>query len=156
VTTRQVQVERWSMISKKSFESVIASVDAAIGHPDMAAFGKRIAASKDLAEIETIVAAAIAPSGFMEFIRFDLGRVVGKKIIRFVIGNPVIMQGMVKHVPDAGSYAPVNLLVDERADGVHLSYDTMASLLAPYENEEALRVARDLDHKVESLFLAVA
>ena len=36
---------------------------------------------------------------------------------------------MAKHVPDAGSYAPVTVLVDERADGVHLSYDKMASLL---------------------------
>jgi len=49
---------------------------------------------------------------------------------------------MVKHVPDAGSYAPVTVLVDERADGVHLSYDRMASLLAPYENLDALEVAR--------------
>jgi hypothetical protein len=29
------------------------------------------------------------------------------------------MKEMVKHVPDAGSYAPVTVLVDERADGVH-------------------------------------
>jgi hypothetical protein len=33
--------------------------------------------------------------------------------------------------------------VDERADGVHLSYDRMASLLAPYNNRDALEVARD-------------
>ena len=58
---------------------------------------------------------------------------------------------MVKHVPDAGSYAPVTVLVDERAGGVHLSYDRMASLLASYENSDALRVARDLDAKVEDL-----
>ena len=36
-------------------------------------------------------------------------------------------------------------------DGVHLSYDRMASLLAPYTNREALEVARDLDRKVEDL-----
>jgi hypothetical protein len=38
-----------------------------------------------------------------------------------------------------------------RDDGVHLSYDSMASLLAPYGSEAALRVARDLDAKVERL-----
>jgi hypothetical protein len=43
------------------------------------------------------------------------------------------------------------ILIDERADGVHLSYDSMASLLAPYGNEAALVVARDLDAKVETL-----
>jgi len=46
-------------------------------------------------------------------------------------------------------YAPVTILVDERDDGVHLSYDSMASLLTPYESEPALAVARDLDLKIE-------
>ena len=56
-----------------------------------------------------------------------------------------------KHVPDAGSYAPITVLVDERPDGVHLSYDRMASLLVAYGNSDALNVARDLDAKVEAL-----
>jgi hypothetical protein len=51
------------------------------------------------------------------------------RIIRLVIGNPLIMKEMAKHVPDAGSYAPVTVLVDERADGVHLSYDELLSPL---------------------------
>jgi hypothetical protein len=61
------------------------------------------------------------------------------------------MKEMAKHVPDAGSYAPVTVLVDERPDGVHLSYDKMTSLLAPYGNPEALAVARVLDAKIENL-----
>jgi hypothetical protein len=73
------------------------------------------------------------------------------KIARFLIGNPLIMKEMAKRVPDAGSYAPVTILVDERPDGVYLSYDTMASLLAPYGNSDALAVARDLDLKIENL-----
>jgi hypothetical protein len=67
------------------------------------------------------------------------------------MGNPLIMKEMAKHVPDAGSYAPVTVLVDERADGVHLSYDRMASLLAVYGNSETLAVARELDKKVEDI-----
>jgi hypothetical protein len=78
------------------------------------------------------------------------------RIIRLVIGNPLIMKEMAKHVPDAGSYAPVTILVDERADGVHISYDRMASLLAPYGNGDALQVARDLDAKVEHLLQQAA
>lgn len=61
---------------------------------------------------------------------------------------------MVEHVPDTGSYAPVTILMDERRDSVHVSYDGMTSLLAPYGNAEALAVARDLDSKVESLITA--
>jgi len=45
----------------------------------------------------------------------------------------------------------VTILVDERADGVHLSYDSMASLLVPYGSPAALVVARELDAKVERL-----
>jgi hypothetical protein len=59
-------------------------------------------------------------------------------------------------VPDAGSYAPVTILIGERPDGVHLSYDRMASLLAPYQNAVALNVARELDAKVEALLAAAA
>ena len=39
---------------------------------------------------------------------------------------------------------------------MHLSYDKMASLLAPYANQDALKVAQDLDHKVEKLLNDVA
>ena len=57
---------------------------------------------------------------------------------------------------DAGSYAPVTILIDERPDGTHISYDRMASFLESYGNEEALKVARDLDAKVEKLLVTAA
>jgi uncharacterized protein (DUF302 family) len=99
----------------------------------------------------------------MEFVRFDAGAVLrkerngqGPKILRLVVGNPLIMKEMAKDVPDAAAYAPITILVDERADGVHLSYDSMASLLAPYENQAALLVAKDLDTKIEGLLAMAA
>jgi hypothetical protein len=58
---------------------------------------------------------------------------------------------MVKHVPDAGSYAPVTVLIDERPDGVHVSYDKMESYLLNYGSSEALTVARNLDAKITTL-----
>ena len=94
----------------------------------------------------------------MSFMQLDQGGVMRKetgrdtpRIVRLLIGNPLIMKEMAKHVPDAGSYAPVTVLVDERADGVHLSYDKMESFLAPYGNRDALEVARNLDKKIEDL-----
>jgi uncharacterized protein (DUF302 family) len=99
----------------------------------------------------------------MLFMELDQGAVIRKetgmdtpKIVRLIIGNPLIMKEMAKHVPDAGSYAPVTVLVDERAGGVHLSYDRMASLLGPYRNPDALEVARSLDTKVEDLLRQAA
>ena len=99
----------------------------------------------------------------MLFMQLDQGAVVRKetghetpKMIRFIIGNPLIMKEMAKNVPDAGSYALVTVLVDERADGVHLSYDRIASFLAPYAKAAALEVARDLDRKVEKILQQAA
>jgi hypothetical protein len=34
---------------------------------------------------------------------------------------------------------------------VHLSYDVIASLIAPYGSQAAVAVAKDLDAKIESL-----
>lgn len=99
----------------------------------------------------------------MEFIRFDLGQILRKdrsdkapQSLRLVVGNPLIMKQMVEHVPDAGSYAPVTILIQERTDGVHLSYDRMASFIAPYGNREASKIAEELDRKVEALLTAAA
>ena len=82
------------------------------------------------------------------------GRAPG--ILRLLVGNPLIMKEMARTVPDAASYAPVTVLVDERADGVHLSYDSMAGLLAPYGSEPALAVAREPDARIAGLLEAAA
>jgi len=163
ISTRRISVERVTVISRKPFQEVLSKFEAAVGHPDIQEFWDRVGAAKTNSEMETVVRSALGPSGFMEFARFDHGGVVHKgktgdhpKVLRLVIGNPLIMREMVKHVPDAGSYAPVTILIDERADGVHISYDRMANFLAPYENAAALKVAKDLDTKIEALLAAAA
>ena len=114
-------------------------------------------------EFQSVIHAAVGSADLTEFLRLDLGSALRRdpaatayKIVRIIAGNPLIMKRMVKRVPDAGSYAPVTLLLDERGDGVHLTYDTMASYLAPYGESEALKVARDLDSKVEALLAEAA
>jgi uncharacterized protein (DUF302 family) len=163
ISTKRINVERLSLTSRKSLQDVLSKFNVALGHPNIEEFWKHMTAAKTKLEMEKVVGSVLGPSGFMEFARFDHGGVVHKgesgdypKVFRLVIGNPLIMREMVKHVPDAGSYAPVTILVDERPDGVHLSYDRMASLLAPYENAEALKVAKDLDAKVEALLASAA
>jgi len=101
---------------------------------------------------------ALGRTGLMMFMKLDQGAILRRKtgldtpnIIRFEIGNPLIMKEMVQHIPDAASYAPVTILVDERPDSVHLSYNKMASYLAPYRNPDALATAQELDLKIEKL-----
>jgi uncharacterized protein (DUF302 family) len=155
---RTVKVERFSLTTSKPFDEVVAGVSGAIGHPDMVEFGKSTHEARSFAELKSAVEKGLSKAGLMLFMQLDHGAIIRKekghetpKMIRFVIGNPLIMKEMAKHVPDAGSYAPVTVLVDERADGVHLSYDRIASLLAPCGNAEALAVAQDLDSKIETI-----
>jgi len=158
MTTKNLNVERVSYVSKKPFREVLEALGAGIGHPNMEELWKRISKANTVAEVEEIMRSVVGASGLIEFLRFDHGAVVfkgkpgrGPGIVRLVIGNPAIMRQMAEHVPDAGSYAPVTILVDERPDGTHVSYDRMASFLESHRNEDALRVARDLDAKVEKL-----
>jgi uncharacterized protein (DUF302 family) len=159
----RVEVERFSLTTSKPFDEVVAGVNAAIGHPDMAEFARSTHEARSFTELRSAVEKGLSKAGLMLFMQLDHGEVLRKetgrdtpRIIRFIIGNPLIMKEMVKHIPDAGSYAPVTVLVDERADGVHLSYDRMASFLAPYGNRDALEVARNLDKKIEDLLRQAA
>ena len=161
--THQVNVQRWSITSRKPFDTVLAAVEDAIGRPNMVEFAAKVAAATTFEEMQSLINESVSEIGLMEFMRLDQGAVLAKagveggpKMVRLIMGNPLIMQSMARLVPDAGSYAPVTVLVDERADGVHLSYDRMASLLAPYDNSEALSVAGDLDAKVENLLRQAA
>ena len=160
---RKVEMERFTLISARPFDEIVAAIKASIESPNMAEFVKSTQEAKSAADLDTAIQPVLGRTGLMLFVEFDQGMIVRKgterrtsRIIRLVIGNPLIMKEMAKHVPDAGSYAPVTVLVDERADGVHLSYDRMATLLAPYGNNEALKVARDLDAKVEDLLRQAA
>lgn len=160
---RKVEIERFSITSSKQFDQVVAALNALIGHPDMAEFGRSTHEARSFAELKSAVEKGLSEAGLMLFMQLDQGAVMRKetgrdtpRIIRLLIGNPLIMKEMAKHVPDAGSYAPVTVLVDERADGVHLSYDRMASYLAPYGNRDAFEVALNLDRKVEDLLQQAA
>ena len=163
MSIQEVHVQRVNLVTTEPFDTVVARIDAAIAHPDMAAFRKSLSAALNEAEMEEVVNRVTQPNGLMEFTRFDHGEVLQKengtakpRILRIVAGNPLIMKEMVKHVVDAGSYAPVTILIEERPDSVRISYDRMASYLAPYGNSDALKVARELDAKVERILTAAA
>lgn len=159
MSIRRSEMERFSVISFKPFEAVMDALKAGVGRQDLAEFEKASHSTAAFSELESVVNRRDpGRTGLMLFIEMDHGAVLRKesglktpKIVRLVVGNPLIMKEMAKRVSDAGTYAPVTILVDERSDGVHLSYDTMVSLLTPYGNPDALKVAQDLDLKVEEL-----
>ena len=138
MSIQEVHVQRVSIITTQPFDTVVARIDAEIGHPDMAAFRKSLSEAQNEANMEEVVNRVTQPNGIMEFTRFDHGAVLQKengttkpRILRVVAGNPLIMKEMVKHVVDAGSYAPVTILVEERPDSVRISYDRWPPILLP-------------------------
>jgi uncharacterized protein (DUF302 family) len=153
-----LEIERFAVTSSKPFEAVMAALKAGVGRLDLVEFAKASKSAGSFSELEKVVNRVPGKTGLMLFLELDHGAVLRKesgldtpKIVRLVVGNPLIMKEMAKRVPDAGSYAPVTILVDERSDGVHLTYDRMVSLLAPYGKADALQVAHELDLKVERL-----
>ena len=160
---KTIEIQRFSLTSSKPFDQVVSALNASIGRPDMAEFGRSTHDARSFAELKSAVEKGLGKTGLMLFMQLDQGAVVRKetggdtpRIIRLPIGNPLIMNEMAKRVPDAGSYAPVTVLVDERQDGVHLSYDRISSLLASYGNPDALCVPQALDKKVEDLLKQAA
>jgi uncharacterized protein (DUF302 family) len=160
MSIKRFEIERFSVISSRPFEAVVAALKDAVGRLDLVEFTKASRQAANFAELKEVIDRNLGKTGLMLFLELDHGAVLRKetglttpKIVRLMIGNPLVMKEMAKHVPEAGSYAPVTVLVDERADGVHLSYDRMARLLAPYGNLDAIAVARDLDSKIENLLL---
>jgi uncharacterized protein (DUF302 family) len=160
MSIKRFEIERVSVTSSRPFEAVVAALKDAIGRLDLVEFAKASKQAGTFADLKAVIDQNLGKTGLMLFMELDHGSVLRKetglttpKIVRLVIGNPLVMKEMAKHVPEAGSYAPVTVLIDERDDGVHLSYDRMASLLAPYGNMDAIAVARDLDSKIENLLL---
>jgi hypothetical protein len=121
-------------------------------------------ASTDSAEsFDAIVAESAGSAGLIEFLSLDLGEALAKhpglshyRLLRIIAGNPVTMASMTSTVADAGSYAPVTILVAERHDGVHIAYDRVASAIAPYQSPAASAVAVDLDREVLQLLRTAA
>jgi hypothetical protein len=77
-------------------------------------------------------------------------------LVRLIAGNPVTMGEMTRHIADAGSYAPVTILIQELPDGgSHIAYDSVVSAIAPYHDAAASEVARRLDAEVLTLLRKV-
>lgn len=161
--TIEFPIRRMCVVSSQPFDDIVRNLTAAIGRPDMTAFHQAIGTAAAMEELEALVQTAIGSSGLMEFARYNAGDILRKErgpaapqILRLVVGNPLVMKEMVKLVPDAASYAPTTILIDQRTDGVHISYDYMAGFIAPYGSPAALLVAQQLDRKIEALIESTA
>jgi uncharacterized protein (DUF302 family) len=107
------------------------------------------------------VNAHVGPSGFMLFATFDHGGWVKKtgidrKVLRVVLGNPLIAITMLRHDVTAGLFAPVELLITEEEDDASaLTYVVPSSLMVTEPNEPLRQAALELDAKLRALAVKV-
>jgi hypothetical protein len=76
---RKVEVERFSITTSRTFESVVSALKAGIGQLDLAAFASASKSSGTFAELEEVINRNMGKTGLMLFLEFDHGAVVRKE-----------------------------------------------------------------------------
>lgn len=141
--------------STRSYEQLLAAL--------LADIGEKPVSLADLAEVETWasyqkqVEPRVGPSGFMLFKLIDHGAWITKagidrKVMRVVLGNPLIAITMLRHDVKAGLFAPVELLLADEGEGhSSLTYVKPSSLMVIEQNPALLSAAQGLDAKLAAL-----
>ena len=146
--------------SAKSYDELVTALLADIGDEPVPI--NDIAAGSDSWEsYEREVASHAGPSGFMLFSLIDHGSWLekagtGRKVLRVLLGNPLIAITMLRHDATAGLFAPVELLITDEEDGTSaLSYVVPSSLMVVEPNEPLRTAALNLDAKLAALAASV-
>jgi len=144
---------RLTFDSNKSFDDVLSSLLADVG--DKPVLLNEVAAnSESWDSYKKEIESHIGPSGFSLFAIIDHGawiKKVGirKKVMRFIIGNPMIAITMLRHDLTAGLFAPVELILIEEDNGrSSLAYVRPSSLMVVAKNDALLDAAKELDSKL--------
>ena len=146
--------------SKKSFDELMSALLADVGKKPLmiddlpAKFGTW---ESYKAEVESHV----GPSGFILFALMNHGAwikkvQIQKKVVRVIMGNPLIAITMLRHDLTAGLFAPVELILIEEDDNhSSLTYIRPSSLMVIETNEPLLAAAKELDAKLQALAVKV-
>jgi hypothetical protein len=162
----EVPMRRHVFDSERPFAAVLDGIFGGISQPDIEALFSKLAASTSYEQFSSLVQQAQGSIGLMRFLQLDCDSVLtldprapdwdGRRLVRLIAGNPVTMGQMTRHVADAGSYAPVTILIQQIPDGgTRVAYDTVASAIAPYHDAAASEVAQQLDTEVLDLLRQV-
>ena len=158
----EVTVRRHVIDSERPFATVLQGIFDGISQPDIEKLFGQLAASTSYEDFSSLVRKAQGSVGLMRFMQLDLDQALtldpqapdwnGRRLVRLIAGNPVTMGTMTRRVADAGSYAPVTILIQELpGGGTRVAYDTVASAIASYGDAAASQVAERLDTEVLTL-----
>ncbi len=141
--------------SSKNFDELVAALLADIGEKPVP-INDIARETGDWDSYRERVESYVGPSGFMLFSLLDHGAWIAKagidrKVLRVILGNPLIAITMLRHDVSAGLFAPVELLILDEGAGSSLTYVKPSSLMVVEPNAELLSAAQDLDAKLAAL-----
>jgi uncharacterized protein (DUF302 family) len=163
MTSEQVltlAVRRYVIVSDRPFQDVMDAIYTGISRPDIGALFHQLAAATSHEQFSALVAQAQGSAGLMRFLELKLDNALAldpqapdkSRLTRLIAGNPVTMGEMTRTLPDAGSYAPVTILVQELpGGGTRIAYDSVVSAIEGYGDPASLKVAERLDDEVLTL-----
>lgn len=142
-----------------SFDEVLGRLRNLTGHtsiPEINEVARRAKSEADYArEVEERFT---GDSGFMLFVEIDhsgwIERFgIKRKVLRWILGNPLIAITMIRHDITAGLFAPVEFLLTENEDGKGsiVTYVRPSSLIVIDGNAPLLAAAKALDQKFDAL-----
>jgi uncharacterized protein (DUF302 family) len=141
--------------STKGYDELLAALLADIGEP--VSLDDLVRTPGSWESFQQQVEPLVGPSGFMLFNLIDHGAWITKagidrKVMRVILGNPLIAITMLRHDVSAGLFAPVELLLVEEGEArSSLTYVKPSSLMVIEPNPELLSAAEELDAKLAAL-----
>jgi uncharacterized protein (DUF302 family) len=150
----RVQVE-----TSASLDDVIRRLRGLMGQtnvPEVVGLAQTVSSEEEY--VREISKRFVGESGFMLFSEIDHGTWIGRfgikrRVLRWILGNPLIAITMIRHDIAAALFVPVEILLAERlgGQGTTVTYVRPSSLMAIGDNPELLTAAQALDGKLNSL-----
>jgi hypothetical protein len=157
MSVQVIGVHRFTIRSSKQFDEVLEAIDASVGHPDTNVVMDEIAVTNNDDQFQNVIDPAGESSGVVEFFRIDVRPFIRfRRSVRIIAGDPMVMCWMAGRIPEAAAYGTMAIQIDERADGVRLSYDRIAAHVEEYEDKFVFELARNLEKRIESLLTAAS
>ena len=159
IMTRDFQGLRIQVESDYGFEEVVRRLHEQTGRTtigEIAALAATASSSEDFHN--DVTQRFVGPSGFMVFAEFDHGGWISRygidrRVLRVILGNPLIAITLMRHDISAGLFAPVEILLVDHASGpgstVH--YVRPSTLMMVDGNPELASAALELDRKLDLL-----
>jgi hypothetical protein len=160
------------IISTKPFQGIRMEVDTLVSFDEVLSRLRRLMGDASVPEVVVLAKVAITQaeyiqkveerfvgkSGFMLFHEIDHGGWLPRfgiklRIVRWILGNPLIAITMIRQDITAGLFALVEILMIEKRSGAGttITYVRPSSLMVIEENPRLHEAAKALDEKLDAL-----